>query len=573
MSLQNQEIAELLTQVAQLLEIDGANPFRIRAYRNAALAVENHPRSLADMVRAQEPLSQIPGVGNDLAEKIQEAVLTGRLALREELLQHLPAGLLQLLRLPGLGPKRVRTLYLELKISDLAKLRAAVMANRVQTLPGFGPKLQAQLLKALNEPALQSSRRLWAAVKTVVDELTTMLQGISSVAAVSAAGSFRRACETVGDLDLLAAAPKAAPVMDAFVHFEDVREIISQGETRATVVLRSGMQVDLRVVPRESYGAALQYFTGSQAHNVALRKLAQQKNLKINEYGVFRGAKRLAGAEEAEIYRVLGLACPSPELRENRGELEAARLKTLPRLVALNDIRGDLHAHTNATDGADSLTAMADGARARGYEYLAITDHSQRVTVAHGLNTARLAHQLDAIDRLNEKGSGLLLLKSMEVDILEDGSLDLPEAMLARLDLTVCSVHSKFNLSRTAQTERILRAMDNPYFSILGHPTGRLLNERPPYDVDMEKILPGARARGCFLEVNSHPARLDLTDIYCREAKNLGVKISIATDAHAVRDFAQMAYGLNQARRGWLEPEDVLNTYAWKDLKKILRRK
>jgi DNA polymerase (family 10) len=455
----------------------------------------------------------------------------------------------------------------------LDQLRSAVAAKTIQALAGFGPKLQQQILKNLEEPALQGDRRLWASIKPVAEELCLVLGRVPGAGAVTAAGSFRRGCETVGDLDLLAVAASGEKFMDAFVHFEDVKEILSHGPTRSTVILRSGLQVDLRVVPRESFGAALQYFTGSKAHSVELRKMAQKQNLKLNEYGVFRGGKQVAGATEADVYRALGLAYIEPELRENRGELDAAREKSLPSLVALQHIRGDLHAHTRATDGTASLEEMAAAARARGYSYLAITDHSQRVTVAHGLDASRLAHQLDAIDRLNEKFSDFTLLKGMEVDILEDGSLDLPETMLARLDLTVCSVHSKFNLSAEAQTARILRAMDNPHFSILGHPTGRLLNERPPYAVDMEKIILGAKARGVFLEINSHPSRLDLNDVYCREAKNQGVKISLATDAHSVQDLGQLPYGLNQARRGWLEPADVLNTHSLRDLKKLLRKR
>jgi DNA polymerase (family 10) len=571
----NHEISQLLAQVAQLLEIDGANPFRVRAYQNAALAVENWPRSLADMVRAEEDLSQLPGLGRDLAEKIRSAVATGSLAPREELLQRLPAGLLQILKLPGLGPKRVRALFTELKISTLEQLRAAAAAQAIQALPGFGPKLQQQIQKDLEEPALQSTRQLWATVKPAAEELAEYLLRLPGVAAAVAAGSFRRGCETVGDLDILASAlpAAAARIMDAFVSFEDVREIVSQGETRATVVLRSGLQVDLRVVPPESFGAAWQYFTGSKTHGVELRKLAQQKKMKLNEYGLFKGNRRLAGKSEEEIYRALGLAYIEPELRENQGELEAARRGKLPDLIELKHIRGDLHAHTLATDGQASLAEMAAAARARGYSYLAITDHSQRVTVAHGLDANRLARQLEAIDALNEKLAGFTVLKGLEVDILEDGSLDLPDSLLQRLDLTVCSIHSKFNLPRTRQTERILRAMDNSYFSILGHPTGRLLNQRAAYEVDMESIIRGARERGCFLELNCHPERLDLNDVYCRLAKAQGVKISLATDAHSVQDFAQMPYGLNQARRGWLEPADVLNTRSLKDLKKLLRRK
>jgi DNA polymerase (family 10) len=573
MAIQNQEIAELFLQAAQLLEIDGANPFRARAYANAAFTIGNWTRSVADMVRQNEELSLIPGVGKDLAEQLKQLVLKGKLPQREELLQRLPVGLLHMLKIPGLGPKRVGVLYRKLNLTNLEQLRIAADAGTLKTLGGFGPKLEQQIRAGLDQPLLHTNRRLWAAVKPVADDLVQVLRKIPGVGTVIPAGSFRRGAETVGDLDLVATASDSAAIMEAFVHYEDVGSVVANGETRATVLFHSGLQVDLRVVPEAGLGAALQYFTGSQAHNVALRTWAQEKKLKLNEYGVYKGTRRLGGNNETEVYGALGLPYIDPELREGRGELEAAQSKTLPILVSHKDIRGDLHAHTHATDGTASLEDMVQAARDRGYTYLAITDHSQRVTVAHGLDAHRLTQQLDAIDRLNEKLKGFTILKGMEVDILDDGSLDLSEPLLKRLDLTVCSIHSKFNLSANKQTERILRAMDNPHFTILGHPTGRLINERQGYPVEMERIIQGAKERGCFLELNSHPARLDLTDIYCRMAKELGVKISISTDAHSVRDFEQIHYGLNQARRGWLDAKAVLNTHSLKDLKRLMRRK
>ncbi len=573
MPLQNQEIAELFTQVAHLLEIDGANTFRIRAYQQGALTISNWPQNLANQVRQNQELDMLPGIGKDLAEKIKEIVLTGKLKQREELLQRLPAGLLQLLKLPGLGPKRVKTLFQELAVSSPEHLRSVAESGALLELPGFGPKLIAKILQALNHPVWESGRRLWASVKPVADEWVQYLRVVPGVRQVVPAGSFRRGMETVGDLDLLATAQDSAAVMQAFVKHEDVEQILSQGETRSTIVTRTGLQIDVRVIPDNSLGAALQYFTGSQAHNVALRKLAQEKNLKLNEYGLYKGTRAIAGEAETGIYSALGLAYVEPELREGRGEIDAAQARTLPTLVSHKDIRGDLHAHTHESDGTASLEEMVQAARARGYSYLAITDHSQRVTVAHGLNAHRLMNQLNAIDRLNATLKDFTILKSMEVDILEDGSLDLSEAFLEKLDLTICSIHSKFNLSAEKQTERILRAMDNPHFTILGHPTGRLINERQAYALDMEKILLGAKERGCFVELNSHPARLDVTDIYCRKAKELGVKVSISTDAHSVKDFDQIDYGLNQARRGWLEAEDVLNTRSVKELRKVIRRK
>jgi DNA polymerase (family 10) len=389
---------------------------------------------------------------------------------------------------------------------------------------------------------------------------------------VTVAGSFRRRRETVGDLDILVTAKKGSPVMQRFVDYDEVEETISQGDTRATVRLRSGLSVDLRVVAEVSYGSALMYFTGSKAHNIALRTIAVKKGYKVNEYGMFRDEKRVAGKTETEIYKRLGLRYVEPELREDRGELEAARKKRLPELITLDDIRGDLHCHSKASDGHDDIEAMARAAKALGYKYLSINDHSHHVTVAHGLDEKRLCRQLEAIDRLNERLEGIAVLKSIEVDILEDGSLDLGDEVLAQLDFTVCAVHYKMDLSQKRQTERILRAMDNPYFNILAHPSGRLINEREPYAIDMERIMDAARERGCALEVNAQPSRLDLTDTHCRMAKELGVKIVISTDAHSTRDLELMCYGIGQARRGWLEPDDVLNTLSLKDLRTALKR-
>jgi DNA polymerase (family 10) len=387
------------------------------------------------------------------------------------------------------------------------------------------------------------------------------------------AGSYRRRKETVGDLDILATCKKGSKVMDSFVEYEDVEKVLSKGKTRSSVVLRSGIQVDLRVVPQVSYGAALHYFTGSKEHNIAVRKMGVKKNLKINEYGVFRGEKRIAGKTEKEVYKQVALAYIEPELRENRGEIEAAKKGQLPPLIKLKDIRGDLHTHTKSTDGRYKLEDMAKAAEKRGYEYFAVTDHSKHVTVAKGLNAERLARQIEEIDRLNQKMKGIRILKSIEVDILEDGSLDLPDSVLKELDLVTASVHYKFNLSQEKQTERIIKAMDNPLVNIFCHPTGRLINERRPYEVNIERLLEAAQERGCFLELNAHPDRLDLNDAHCKLAKDMGVKVAISTDAHSIDDLDLMRFGISQARRGWLEAEDVLNTRRWEELKKLLKRK
>jgi DNA polymerase (family 10) len=389
---------------------------------------------------------------------------------------------------------------------------------------------------------------------------------------VVAAGSYRRARETVGDLDILVTARKTSPLMDRFVEYDEVAEVLAKGKTRSSVVLRCGLQVDVRLVAQSSFGAALQYFTGSKDHNIAIRRLGQQRGLKINEYGVFRFEKRVAGRTEESVYRALDLPLIPPELRENRGEIEAARDKCLPDLVEVKDIKGDLHMHTQMTDGRNSLKEMALAARQRGFKYIAITEHSDRLKVAGGLDPPRLMQQMEEIDRLNEALKGIAILKGIEVEILEDGSLDLDDTVLARLDLVVGTVHSYFDLPPEKQTERILRAMDHRYFSMLAHPTGRRLNEREPYRVDMARIIHKARDRGCFLELNSNPRRLDLYDIYCVVAKAQGVLVSINSDAHSVNDFDYLAFGVAQARRGWLEKDNVLNTRSLAQLRKLLKQ-
>ncbi|HXH27503.1 MAG TPA: DNA polymerase/3'-5' exonuclease PolX, partial [Candidatus Polarisedimenticolia bacterium] len=410
------------------------------------------------------------------------------------------------------------------------------------------------------------------AAEAIAAPLVDALKAVRGVGEVVIAGSFRRRKETVGDLDLLVTCRAGSPVMDRFLAHDDVREVLSRGDTRSSVRLRAGLQVDLRVVPKASYGAALHYFTGSKDHNIAVRQRGVLRGLKINEYGVFRGARRVAGRTEEDVYRAVGLPYIDPALREGRGEIEAAEAGRLPRPIPLEAIRGDLHSHTTETDGRFSLEEMVRAARERGYEYLAITDHTRHLTVARGMDPQRLARQMEAIDRLNAGLQGFRVLKSAEIDILEDGSLDLPDDILRRLDLRVCSVHYKFDLPRERQTGRILRAMDNRYFNILAHPTGRLLGQRPPYDVDLERIMDAALERGCFLEVNAQPERLDLDDVHCRMAKERGLKVAVSTDAHSLRHLDSIRLGLDQARRGWLEPDDILNTRPWEELRPLLAR-
>jgi DNA polymerase (family 10) len=573
MALSNSEIADLFDQLADLLSLEGENPFRVRAYHNAARTIRSQVKSLAEMVAKGEDLTQLPGIGAAIAKKIETVVRSGRLPQLDEVLKRTPKSLIELLEIPGLGPKRVQALFNALKIKSLEDLERAARSGKIKELPGFGAKTEELILKHLQKHELGEKRFLRFAAESVASALLAHLRDCSSLEQLVVAGSFRRWKETVGDLDLLATVRNGAEVMARFLAYEGIEEILSHGTSRSSIRLKNGLQVDLRVVPKDSFGAALQYFTGSKAHNIQLRTLAVKRGLKINEYGVFQGDKRLAGEYEEEVYAALGLPWIAPELREGQGEIEAALENRLPKLVELSDIRGDLHCHTEESDGQDSLETLAKTAMALGYEYLAITDHSKRLTVAKGLDEKRLRQQMAKIDALNTRLPGVRLLKGIEVDILEDGRLDLPDSVLKDLDLVVCSVHYKFNLSEKKQTERILRAMDNPYCHILAHPTGRLINQRDPYPVDLERVMQGAKERGCFLEINSQPERLDLNGEYARMAREIGVKLVISTDAHSAAGLTLMRYGVAQARRGWLTAQEVLNTRSLPELLTCLKRR
>ena len=572
MPVHNADLAAVFEEIGDRLEIEGANPFRIRAYRNAARQLQAMGVPVADMVAKGEDLSELPSIGEDLAAKIKEIVETGKCQALEKLRKKMPPTVTQLLQIPGLGPKRVRTLYHELDVQTLEQLGRAALDHRIREVPGFGVKTEAAILQATGKHLDTPARFKLAIAAQYAEPLKGYLEKGPGVVAVVVAGSYRRCRETVGDIDILASASDAQRMMDHFVAYDEVREIVAKGGTRSTVILKCGLQVDLRVVGVESFGAALQYFTGSKAHNIEIRRRAQERKLKISEYGVFAGQHRISSDTEESVYRAVGLPWIPAELRENRGEIEAAQAGKLPVLVELRDLKGDLHAHTKASDGHHSLKEMAQAAISRGLEYLAITEHSRRLTVAHGLDPQRLHRQIGEIDRLNAELGGVTILKGVEVDILEAGRLDLPDEVLGELDLVVGAVHSQFTLSRTKQTERILRAMDHPHFTILAHPTGRLLDEREPYDVDMLRIIRHARERGCFLELNAQPNRLDLLDIHCQLARDEGVLVAISSDAHRVQDFDNLLYGVGQARRGWLSKDDVLNTRSLTDLRPLLKR-
>jgi len=568
---QNAEIADIFEQLADLLEIEGANAFRIRAYRNAAQFIRGHGRSLAERVEQGEDLSRLPGIGQDLAGKVATICETGQLPLLEQVRRRVPAGLVAMTRIEGLGPKRARALYEALGIRSLEDLARAARSGRIRELKGFGPRTEQMIAKRAAHAATVEHRLTLADAEAIAEPLIEYFRGVEGVKQVEVAGSFRRRRETVGDLDVLVTAARGSGVMDRLVRYDEVADVQAQGSTRATLKLRNGLQVDVRVVPARTFGAALHYFTGSKAHNVAIRKLAMKRGLKLSEYGVFRGDERVGGRTEQQVFKSVGLPYIPPELREDRGEIEAARRKRLPKLIEADDLRGDLHCHSRATDGRDSIRAMAEAAEALGYQYLSINDHSRHVSVAHGLDRRRLLAQVRAIDKLNAKLRRLTVLKSIEADILDDGSLDLPDEVLKELDFTVCAIHYGFNRSRAKQTERILRAMDNRHFSILAHPTGRLINAREPYDIDLERVLEGARERGRVVELNAQPQRLDLDDRGCRLAKEIGVRVAISTDAHRAEDLRLIRRGVDQARRGWLEPADVVNTRPLKPLLRLLR--
>jgi DNA polymerase (family 10) len=567
----NATIAAIFDAIADLLDIQAANPFRVRAYRNAARTIGELSTDIKTLRKQGLPLTDIPGIGPDLAGKIDEIVDTGKCAFLERLHKEMPAAVTELLRLPGLGPKRVKILWHDLGIETMDQLMQAAEQGRIRALHGFGEKTERAILDAVHKHLGEARRFKLSVAMQYAQPYLSYLRAVRGVTQAEAAGSLRRMKETVGDADLLVMADADSRVMQRFTGYDEVKQILASGPTRGTVILKNGLQVDLRVVAPESYGAALVYFTGSKAHNIAIRRIAQDRGLKINEYGVFKSGKCIAGDTEESVYAAIGLPWIPPELREDRGEVEAAQTRTLPHLIALSDLRGDLHVHTRASDGHNTIKEMALAAKQRGLEYIAITEHSKRLTVAHGLDAVRLAKQCAEIDRLNGELSGITVLKGIEVDVLEDGSLDLPDSALAQLDIVVAAVHSKFDLPKVKQTQRILKALDNPHVCILAHPSGRLIDEREPCEVDLEQIIRKARVRHVALEINAHPDRLDLSDTYCQLAKTEGVSLAIDSDAHSPFEFDSLRLGVGQARRGWLEKADVINARSLKELRAWLQ--
>jgi DNA polymerase (family 10) len=583
----NRDIAAAFEEIADLLEFQNANPFRVRAYRNAGRRIGDLSESLADIAADPErKLTDLDGIGKDLAEKIETLLATGRVPMLEELRAEIPVGVLDLLRIPGLGPKKAAVLFNELGIASLDMVRAACEAEQIRVLKGFGAKTEEKILAGIDLAARAHERMYWAKADEIVEELLAHMRKHKGIKQMEVAGSYRRGRETIGDVDLLVDAKDADAVMDHLGKFGEVADVIGRGDTKMSIRLASGLQIDLRVVPHKSFGAALQYFTGSKDHNVILRGMAKDRGLRINEYGVFRVSDEededeekdpqrgefVAGRKEADVYKTLDLPCFPPEIREARQEFQWAAEGKLPKLVELADLQGDLHMHTTASDGKASLREMVEAAQARGLKYIAITDHSKRVSMANGLDGARLRKQWKEIDRLNKELDGFVVLKGIECDILEKGGMDLPDDVLAEADWVVASVHYGQQQPREQITERILGALENPHVSIIAHPTGRLINRREPYEVDLGKVMAAAAKRGKFLELNANPARLDLDDVQCAAAKRQGIPIVISSDAHRTSGLDVLRYGILQARRGGLTADDVANTRPWAKVKKMLAR-
>ena len=569
--MKNQQIADIFNEIAELLELKNENVFRIRAYRRAAQNIGDLPKDVAAL--SPEELETVPGIGKDLAAKVREFLETGRIAKHEELKAAVPGGLLELLRVPGLGPKKAKLLSDKLKVKGIDELEAAVRAGRLSGLHGIQKRTEENILKGIEFLKRGPERRPIGKVLPLAEEIVRRMRSSAPLDRIEVAGSIRRWKDTVKDIDILATSQDPAAVMAAFVKLPQTGRVLSHGETKSSIITDDGIQVDLRVVDEDSFGAALQYFTGSKQHNIKLREMGVRAGLKINEYGVFRepGEKKIGGAKEEDVYRALKLAFIPPELREDGGEIEAALEGRLPDLVTLADIRGDLHVHTKWSDGSHDLDTMVQEARKRGYRYIAVTDHTKGLGVAHGLDERRLREQMRLITGVNEKLRGFKVLAGTEVDIRADGRLDLADEALAGLDIVVASIHSGFKQPQEQITRRLLAAVRNPWVSVIAHPTGRLLGERDAYAVDLDAVLKEAAKYGVAMEVNAYPLRLDLNDLHIRMAKGYGVPLVISTDTHVANQFDYMAYGVSVARRGWVEKKDVLNALSCEQLIKRLK--
>ncbi len=569
--MRNADVARFFEELADLLEIQEANLFRLRAYRNAARTIENLSESVTDLVAdPNRDLQDLPGIGKELAEKIVTIVQSGHLPQLEELREQIPADVTTMLRLPGIGPKKVTVLFNDLSITTLEALKAAAENGQIAKLKGFGKKTEQIILEGIEQIAQFSEQVYLADAKAVADTIVEDLLSLQSVEHVVIAGSCRRRKETVGDLDVLATSTDSAAAMDLLAAHELVDKVLARGETKQRVRLRSGLKMDLRVVSDKSYGAAMQYFTGSKEHNIVIRRRAQERGLKLNEYGVYHGDEQVAGRTEEDVYQAVDLPWIPPELRENRGEIEQADHGNLPTLLTLDDICGDLHMHTTATDGTASILEMAEAAKSRGHKYIAITDHSKRVTMANGLDAKRLRKHWKEIDKARSKISGIEILCGVECDILEDATLDLPDDVLSEADWVIAVLHYGLKQPRRQIQNRLLAAIRNRHVDVIGHPSGRLIARRPPADIAFDEVFEAAANHGVMMEINAHPSRLDLDDVHAAAARNRGIPIVISTDAHSTDGLDMMQYGVYQARRAGLETKDVANTRSFAEFKKLL---
>ena len=573
----NIEIGKILGEIGEYIAMDEGVSFRARAYEKAAEIIAGLPEDIVGVYHrgGRAALEEIPGIGKGIAETVEELVTTGKSKVHERLKKATPVDLSGLSAVEGLGPQKIQTLYKELGVTTISKLEKAARAGKIRALEGFGARSEEKIIRGIEFLKQGGGRFPLGDVMPRVRLLEEALSSVRGVEKATTAGSVRRRKETVGDIDMLVIAAKPKLVMDFFIALSDVAHVIAHGPTKSAVKLKNGLQVDLRVVPKKSYGAALNYFTGSKDHNIALRQIAQDKGLKLNEYGLFKGKKQIAGKTEKEIYSALGLVYIEPELREMTGEVEASRNKKLPNLIGYTDLQGDLQVQTNWTDGNDSIKEMAMAAQGVGLRYMVVTDHTKRLAMTGGLDEKRIVEQMKEIDRINAKlqnsNAQFKILKGSECDILKDGMMDLPNGILAQLDVVGASVHSYFNLSREEQTKRIITAMRNPHVDIIFHPTGRKINQRPPYELDMDAIIAAAKETGTVLEIDAFPDRLDLRDEYIRRCVERGVKLAIDSDAHDKSHFAVLEYGIAQARRGWARREDIINAWPVEKMLSMLK--
>ena len=571
--MKNREVADILYQMAELLELKAENRFKIIAFSKAARAIEMLAEDITTVCR-EKRLQSIPGVGKAIAVKVEEYLRTGRITAHQELLAETPPGLAELLQISGLGPKTIFLLHDKLNVTNLEELETAAREHRIRRLPRMGPTREANILKSIQRYKKRSTRILYSAAEPVVNEILSFLRGLDGIEHITAAGSFRRAKETVGDIDILATATRPEEIVSAFSRMPAVQEVLVSGPTKASVIVNDTIQVDLRIVEHRSFGTVLQYFTGSKEHNVKMRQIALSRGYSLSEYSLTRlsDGSDLFFDREEDVYAALGLPYIPPELREDLGEIEAAMQGRLPRLLEQKDIRGDLHVHSNWSDGRATILEMAGAARDLGYEYIAVCDHSPTVGIAGGLSPERLEEKIEAVASANEELEGITVLAGAEVDIKADGRLDYTDDLLARCDIVVASVHMGLQQNERAITGRLISAIENENVDIIAHPTGRIIGQREAYDLDMASVFEAAARTGTALEINSYPGRLDLNDINARAAKEAGVRMCINTDAHDVEQLFAMKYGVNVARRSWLERKDVLNSLPYKELLSLLKR-